>query len=173
VNLEKVEKDGVQVNRLIPGESYTIPIKIKNISITNNYNVKNGKCIIVLTSLNGQEIYRKEITDISVSSGEEKELFETFVFNPIDIGSYILKYAYTDETLGENLYFREVQSFRYGTSIGIVPDKTDYNYLDTANMGVKIIGVGTYQLFFTCQEAGIDELRDVHIPEESFEVTEI
>ncbi|MGD2092848.1 MAG: CARDB domain-containing protein, partial [Candidatus Aminicenantes bacterium] len=159
VNLEKVPQ-----SRLVPGESYTIPIKITNISPDFNYTVKNGTYTVVLHSENNHEVFRKEITGITLNTGEELNQQETFVFNPVETGRYTLEYAYADETAGDNLHYMESQSFFYITSVGVTADKTAYEYMDTANIGVTINGVGSYAVQLSCPESGYSETRTVVIP---------
>jgi hypothetical protein len=45
---------------LVPGESYTIPVYVRNISSNNDYHVTNGLCILRLLSPGNQEIVRKD-----------------------------------------------------------------------------------------------------------------
>jgi ligand-binding sensor domain-containing protein len=159
VNLAKMPQ-----SRLIPGESYTLPIKITNFGSTNNYTVKNGTYVLVLRSENNHEVFRKEITGITIAAGEEQNHQETFVFNPVQTGQYTLEYNYTDETGGDDVYHRESQTFFYITSVGISADKAVYEYLDNANIGVTINGVGSYTVQLNCPEAGFSETRQVVIP---------
>jgi hypothetical protein len=159
VSLEKMPQ-----SRLVPGESYTIPIKITNFGSTNNYTVKNGTYVLVLRSENNHEVFRKEITGITIAAGEEQNLQETFVFNPVETGQYTLEYNYRDETGGDDVYHREAQPFFYITSVGVTADKAVYEYMDTANIGVTINGVGSYTVQLSCPEAGFSETRTVNIP---------
>jgi len=159
VSLEKMPQ-----RLLVPGESYTIPIIITNISPTFNYTVKNGTYVVVLRSENNHEVFRKEITNITIATGEELNHQEAFVFNPVETGRYTLEYAYTDETGGDNLRYRESQSFFYETSVGVTADKPVYEYMDTANIGVTINGVGSYAVQLSSPEAGFSETRTVVIP---------
>ena len=151
-------------SRLVPGESYTIPIKITNFGSTNNYTVKNGTYVLVLRSENNHEVFRKEITGIAIAAGEELDLQETFVFNPVETGRYTLEYNYTDETRGDDVYHGEAQTFSYVTGVGVTADKEVYEYLDTANIGVAIDGVGSYTVQLSCPEAGFSGTRTVNIP---------
>jgi hypothetical protein len=154
----------VPQSRLVPGESYTISIKISNISPTFNYTVKNGTYTVILRSENSHEVFKKETTGIAIATGEEMNLQETFVFNPVKTGRYTLEYSYTDETGGDKVYHGVSQTFFYITSVGITLDKAVYEYMDTANITVNINGVGSYTVQMSCPEAGISETRAVVIP---------
>ena len=100
VSLGPINQDGKSFKYLIPGASYTIPIKIKNppINAFHTYDVKNGNFEILLESPSGQEVYRKEVSGINISNETEQTLSETFIFNPLEKGQYVLKYRYWDET---------------------------------------------------------------------------
>ncbi|HLP61017.1 MAG TPA: hypothetical protein VK186_19395 [Candidatus Deferrimicrobium sp.] len=100
VGLEPINQDGKLFKYLIPGASYTIPIKIKNppIDAYHTYDVKNGSFELLLESPTGQEVYKKEVSGISIPNGTEQTLSETFIFHPTEKGMFILKYRYRDET---------------------------------------------------------------------------
>ncbi|HLP48968.1 MAG TPA: hypothetical protein VK469_23710, partial [Candidatus Kapabacteria bacterium] len=174
VGLEPINQEGKSFKYLIPGASYTIPIKIKNppIDAFHTYDVKSGSFEILLESPNGQEVYRKEINGITIANGEVKELSETFIFHPTEKGMFILKYRYRDETKEKPLSFIPRQYLLDGTQISIQADKTGYNYGDTANIAIDIIGAGTYHLRFNCQEAGMNEERDIQIPEGIYHINQ-
>jgi hypothetical protein len=159
VNLAKMPQ-----SRLVPGESYTIPIKITNFDSINHYTVKNGTYVLVLRSENNHEVFRKEITGIAIAAEEELNHQETFVFNPVETGQYTLEYNYTDETGGDDVYHREAQTFFYITGVGVTADKAVYEYMDTANIGVTIDGVGSYTVQLSCPGAGFSGTRTVAIP---------
>jgi hypothetical protein len=126
VTLGKIQVEGgLPATRFISGQTYTIPIKVKN-QPRNNYDVKNGSCTLVLQAENGSEAYRKEITGIELKSGEEKELLETFTFAPTGIGVYSLLYRFWDETIEKPSHFSKLQYFNYRARITITPDDTIY-----------------------------------------------
>jgi hypothetical protein len=114
--------------------------------------------IIVLRTISGQEIYRKELTSVSLAPGEEQDSMEPFVFKPVAPGRYILEYAYSDETRGAEFYFREVQRLRYGSNVRVETDKPAYDYGDTALTSVIINGAGLYQVTFDCPRAVAHEI---------------
>jgi hypothetical protein len=118
-----------------------------------------------LLSPGSQEIYRKEITNINIAAGAQLDLTETFVFNPVETGDYTLEYAYEDETFSDNLRFRKAQVLYYWPSFSVTPDKSAYDYMDTANMVVKVNGLGSYTIQCQCPEAGVAETRGVQIPD--------
>jgi hypothetical protein len=120
--------------------------------------------VLVLRSENNHEVFRKEITGIAIAAEEELNHQETFVFNPVETGQYTLEYNYTDETGGDDVYHREAQTFFYITSVGVTADKALYEYMDTANIGVTINGVGSYTVQLSCPGAGFSETRTVAIP---------
>ena len=138
VNLEKMPQ-----SRLVPGESYTIPIKVTNISPDFNYTVKNGTYTLILRSVNNHEVFRKEITGIAIADGEELDHLETFVFNPVETGRYTLEYSYTDETGGDNVYHGESQNFFYVTSVLVTADKTAYEYMEISCI-TKIVALAAF-----------------------------
>jgi hypothetical protein len=158
---------------LVPGESYTIPVYVENVSSNNDYHVTNGLCILRVLSPGSQEIYRKEITDIDIARGSQLDLTETFVFNPVETGDYTLEYAYEDETFSDNLRSRTAQVLYYWPSFSVTPDKPAYDYMDTANIEVKVNGLGSYTLQCQCPEAGVAETRSVRIPEPGITATEV
>ncbi|HLP44629.1 MAG TPA: hypothetical protein VK469_01705, partial [Candidatus Kapabacteria bacterium] len=166
------EEGGVLADKIIPGHTYTIPIKVKNIS-RNNYDIKNGNCTILLISDTGSEAYHKNITDITIKNGEEIQLLETFVFTPTKLGTYSFQYRSWDETRERPTNFTTVQCLNCSTDISIIPDKNIYNYLDTANINVIVAGAGNYTIHFTCVQAGLDETRNVQIPQGSSGITEL
>ncbi|HLP49222.1 MAG TPA: hypothetical protein VK469_24995, partial [Candidatus Kapabacteria bacterium] len=174
VGLGPINQDGKSFKYLIPGASYTIPIKITNqpIDASHTYDVKNGSFEILLESPNGQEVYKKEVTGINISSGAEQTLSETFVFHPLEKGKYTLKYRYWDETKEKPSSFFPRQYLWDGTQISMQADKTGYNYGNTANISVDIIGAGTYHLRFNCAEAGINEERDIQIPDGIYHISQ-
>ncbi|HLP44877.1 MAG TPA: hypothetical protein VK469_02970, partial [Candidatus Kapabacteria bacterium] len=85
VGLGSINQEGQSFKYLIPGASYTIPIKIKNppIDAYHIYDVKNGSFELLLESPTGQEVYRKEINGIVIGNGAEQTLSETFTFQPL------------------------------------------------------------------------------------------
>ena len=167
---------GSPLKYLIPGASYTIPIKIKNPHYVygsfQTYDVQNGCFELLLESPSGQEVYKKSVTDINIPNNTEQTLSETFVFHPIEKGKYILKYRYWDESKEEPLTYFPLQSFLDGSQISIRADKSVYNYGDTANITVDITGAGAYHLDFKCPETGISEERDIQVPEGTYRITE-
>jgi len=172
-NLGKIRDDtGAPATRLISGQTYTIPIAVKNLS-GYNYEVKNGSCTLVLQAENSSETYRKEINGITIKYGEEKDLLETFVFTPTQLGTYSLKYRYWDETRECPPSFTMVQRLNCNTSVSVIPDKDKYCYLDIANVKVVVAGAGSYTIHFTCAKAGLDETRNVQIPQGSSSITEL
>ncbi|MCX6580277.1 MAG: hypothetical protein NT166_08835, partial [Candidatus Aminicenantes bacterium] len=172
VTLENILAEGGNTaTRFIPGQTYTIPIKIKNLP-RNNYNVKNGTLVLSISG-NNDEIYRKEINGININSGEEKELTETFVFTPTQMGIYSLYYRYWDETSECPSSSATVQRFNCNTNVSVIPNKNAYVYLDIAQVRVIVTGAGPYSIHLACAEAGIEETRNIQIPEGNFNITEI
>ncbi|MCP4152718.1 MAG: hypothetical protein GY757_33605 [bacterium] len=171
--VNSLQKNGETVENLIPGESYNIPISIKNPSTPDqSYDVKNGYCTILLKT-GDKEVYRKELTAIAIAAGEEKELVETFTFTPVETGYYRLGYTYGDESLKpENVHNITRHLYKYETGLALIPGKSDYNYSDTAAVAVKIDGTGAYNLRLTCEEAGINEQRSVTVPAGTPGITE-
>ncbi|MCU0286489.1 MAG: hypothetical protein MUF15_08815 [Acidobacteria bacterium] len=159
---------------LIPGASYTIPIKIQTppIDAFRTYDVKNGSFELLLESPTGQEVYRKEVTGINIPNGTEQTLSETFIFHPKEKGRYILKFRYWDETKEKPASFIHRQYLWHGTQISMQADKTGYNYGDMANIAVDIIGAGSYHLRFNCPEAGINEERDIQVPDGIYQINQ-
>jgi ligand-binding sensor domain-containing protein len=170
----KVTPGGVKPSKwLVPGESYTIPVYAGNVSTNNDYHVTDGLCILRLMSPGGQEIYRKELTNINIAAGAQLDLTEIFVFNPLETGDYTLEYAYEDETFGDKLRFRTAQVLYYWPSFSVTPDKSAYDYMDTANMVVKVNGLGSYTILCRCPETGFAETRGVQIPDPAVTATEV
>ena len=95
-----------------------------------------------------------------------------FEFRASDGGLRIYYFLYWDETKEKPSSFFPRQFLWDGTQISMQADKTSYNYQNTANITVDIIGAGTYHLRFNCQEAGISEEKDIQVPEEIYHLTQ-
>jgi hypothetical protein len=146
VYLKTLQKDGLNVSDLSAGSTYTIPIEVKNLSSNFSYDVQDGKFLLLLKSKTGQELYRKQVTGIKIKNGETIQLSETFTFNPTALGEYHLQIKYWDETRDEPVNPTTAQVLRYSTGIVLLPDKSSYNFMDVANIGVQLDGLGSFHL---------------------------
>ena len=80
---------------LIPGNTYLANFTIYN---NSNFAVTNGAYTLILKNENGQEAFRKEVTNIAFAVGENKAIEESFLFQPPVPGIYNFIVQYRDET---------------------------------------------------------------------------
>ncbi|MCP5050156.1 MAG: hypothetical protein GY940_23525, partial [bacterium] len=173
VRLNQVESGGEPITSITAGGTYTIPLEAANNHPDHQYAVQNGNYLLVLETESGEEVLRKEASGITINSGEQKQLQETFTFNPPGHGYYYLKFKYWDETREEPGDLLARWRWLYKTLLTVRPDKTVYNYLETAGVAVNLRGTGTYRVRFTSPEAGMDEVRLVQVPQGEIRAVEV
>lgn len=164
VRVTGVEKDGQAVTTLIPGEIYTIPVKIENLQ-SYDYDVKQGSYTLRLRSSDGVEIFKKEATNLEIASGEQIVINEPFTFQPPAPGFYTLEYLYKDETREPAISsYYWAGGFRFNETLQVFADKPMYRALDTAKIDTTIVGTGNYQIVFSCPDANVQTEQTIDIP---------
>ncbi|MCK5058265.1 MAG: hypothetical protein KAT34_16550, partial [Candidatus Aminicenantes bacterium] len=159
------------VSELTAGNSYPLDIYINNRSAIN---VSNGELTVIMRHMAaGTEIYKKEIKNIELASNEQKVVNDTLVFNPLPPGLYEIVNFYFDESLTAPEIKSHYNKYKYPMSINVTFDKNWYQYGDTAQVKVEIVGTGNVHIEFQCPESGITETREVFLPDGIFKTEEI
>jgi hypothetical protein len=153
---------------MIPGQTYSVNFKLRNNSL---FAINQGRYMVTLKSESGSEVFRKEATNIVFNASQELAFSEPFVFSPVAGGKYILQVEYTDESRTAELVTVSRMQYEYLMKALLTSDKTNYHYLDTANIQLKIAGVGAIHI--KCNYSNGVQERDIDIPVGQNGATEI
>jgi hypothetical protein len=154
---------------LIPGQTYSVNFILKNSSF---FAINQGRYIVTMKSESGIEVFRKEVTNIAFNASQELAFSEPFVFSPVASGKYILQVEYSDESRTAELITVCNRQYEYLMNAVMTTDKTNYHYLETVNIQLKIAGIGGFHLKVACVKAGFSEERDITVPTGEFQAIE-
>jgi hypothetical protein len=157
--------------KLIPGVTYPVHMTLYNAVddyMLNHpslqFGVDNGKLVFAFENEQGVEAGKAEIDGIHIYFSEVKEFSTAITFTPPQPDVYRLKVYYQDETRPTPIacnYVTRYQSIETKSRVGL--DKPVYWYLDTANLTVKLTGVGNYLVKLNCPELNFNEQRTVPV----------
>lgn len=147
------------------GIGVSFPVKF-NLNKESNYNVTQGAYSIVFRTVDGQEAFRKDVENVSLSDYGTNLFEESIIFNPTVVSShYRMSIEYRDETMTTSKVMDGGKMYSFQFSGELKPGKPVYNYPETGNIILTIMGSGDFDVHFTCPDLGLDEQRVVSIPQ--------